>query len=239
MNKKYDNSTKQKDKTNHYKTKLRDYKDRNKILQSNNVKLKHEISQLSDDNKKLKSSIEELKKQVHEFEISKEIEQKAEKKQKRIDFILHIFNYIGEIIIYIILLYGVSTNTTGNACASSIVIALILVLINISPRITARDKFTSLFSPFKDLIIDILQSFVPLIFTSLLLWFKQDDSLPTFLDGNVESMTALGLLIVSVFILMIVITILTYLILLAIYFAIKLIKKIKIYFAAHTCRDSE
>lgn len=239
MNTKYDNSTKQKDKTNHYKTKLRDYKDKNQILQSNNAKLNHKVSQLSDDNKKLKSSIEELKKQVHEFEISKETEQKAAKKQKRIDFILRILNYIGEIIIYIFLLYGVSTNTTGNVCVSAIVIALILVVINILIHIITGYKFTSLFSPFKDLIIDILQSFVPLLFTSIVLWIKQDDSLPTFLNSNVESMTALGLIILSVFILMIFITILTYLILLAIYFAIKLIKKIKIYFGSHTCRDSE
>lgn len=227
MNTKYDKSTKQKDKTNHYKTKLRDCKDKNQILQSNNTKLKQEISQLSDDNKNLKSTIENLKNQMHELEISKETEQKEEKKQKYTDKAIRIIYYIGEIIIYTSLLYGSSTNTIGDSCVFALVVALILVLIYLILHIIAGYKITSLFSPFIVLIIDMFQSFFPVLVASIILFIKQDSSFFSFLNSNSESTAASAIIVLSVIGLMFVTIVVTILILCVIHFAINQINKSK------------
>lgn len=234
MNTKYNDQKKLKEKITHYKTQLRNYKDKCDSLQSQNIKLRKVNSQLFEKNAKLESTIKEQKRIITENEEKDRLWQKNNKKEKTIDTVVQLIYFVGEFIILTILTYDISIKPVGDCFVYVIITALLLVLIHILIHVFSGYKSSSLLTPFTDLIPSIIQSFLPLMAVSLLLWAKQSNSLQDYLSNNIELMTVLGLTIIVFAFIAAVITVFTYMIL----GAIHLIRMFKASCTKHTDHDS-
>lgn len=234
MNTKYNDQKKFKEKITHYKTQLRNYKDKCDSLQSHNIKLRKVNSQLFEKNAKLESTIKEQKRIITENEEKDRLWQKNNKKEKTIDTVVQLIYFVGEVIIFTILTYDISIKPVGDCFVYVIITALLLVLIHILIHVFSGYKSSFLFTPFTDLTLSIIQSFLPLVAVGLLLWAKQSNLFQDYHSNNLEWGLFLGLTIIVFAIIAAGITAFTVIILGAIY----LIRMFKASRTKHTDHDS-